>query len=239
MKKIEVLLAVVILAAVIVFFSGSAISVAQQKIDWDYFLLPEGTVKVFLLGSLETGRMGVGSSKDTYYQVKEQSDGKVVKVRTEMFGKDSTGLATFWNTFKLDENVNQVMEVETGSSFPGIPTRKYWDCPQIKLSLPLEVGKKWSFSLEPNELREEAYKMLGKNPPRLEKREVIGMKKLRVPAGEFNAYVIEIVQGEKYDVWGEGKTREYYAKGVGFLAKESTFKGKWMWMKKLEKIYKP
>jgi hypothetical protein len=206
----------------------------QGGATWDYFLLSEGTIKMFCSDFSGEGTKGL-KRKDTYHVVKNQEGEAILKIITELL-KDDTIVQTTHSVYKLDKNKNQVLMVEH-SGLSG--DFKCWELPKIVLSLPLQVGKKWVFPLKHDEDLDKLLKLIGEKAPKVERREVVGIEKIKVPAGEFDAFVIEVTLGESMDVFGKDKSYEYYAKGVGLVKRaEKTKEGKWMGIFELETILK-
>lgn len=184
--------------------------------DWDWFLAPEGTKKEFEIRNPYEKNPVIGKTTEIISEVKtDQFGDKIVKIIFKSsFGQMSTN---GYRLYKLDKGTNRVLGIEMYNEQSGL--RQTWDdpYPYVIMSLPLTIGKVWN-----------SYEATAMQEPKTE-RKIIGKEKIKLPAGEFEVFVI------KNERMGD---MEYYAKGIGIVANKKKNGNNWYWMDKLTKISK-
>jgi len=212
------------------------------EVGWSYFLLPEGTVKEYVTYNPLTGTR-LGKVIQVYYDIRVDDFGeRIVKVREKSYFEGSAApFTTNRFTYKLDTDRNQVLLIDAFNSMLGT-TRDLRVAPEVILSLPLRVGKKWRYRVPVGPMGREILRQYGKGSKFYDfQRIVTRHRKLTVPGGTFSVYVIKIRQKESQeeDFPPGNDVYEYYAPEVGLVAKGAYYKGKWIWHEKLTSLHTP
>ncbi|MFA5780518.1 MAG: hypothetical protein WC947_10330 [Elusimicrobiota bacterium] len=194
--------------------------------EFGYFIMKENVRKEYEIFP-NVDKPHDGRSIEEYYEISKNNFNETfIKVRqkSEAYGfRSETYL-----TYKLDPDTKEILLVENSAD-----DKITSQCPGVILKLPLKVGKKWKYSFVPGAALRQIYETVGKEPPALlyYEREVTKKTTIKVPAGEFEVYVI------KETTLINGLSRyEYWNKQVGLVASGGYVDKKWLWSNRLKLI---
>jgi len=200
------------------FGCGDNFCIAAESTKWDYFLQPEGTKKAY------EGQAKGCDSYETYSVVHDNDYGEIkITIRNKMFiGNLKIEVDTY---YILDSDRNQVMEIGSWCEATQMKM-SYENLPKIILDLPLVVGKKWGYVEGDSTVV----------------KEVTNKKKLSVPAGTYDVYVIKKTTRANDTNEKQAEYFEYWAKNVGLIATGAytkVWQPGWHWSSKLKSIEMP